>query len=94
MHPSCPVVQQGLWSSGSGMENAFLEYKIGQNENFPQVSTAHMHCNSTEGPRGGPRYVAPCLLLAYLLNVLRWRVVGMTNTGLVMKQKMLSAAAR
>lgn len=34
-----------------------------------------------------------CLLLAYLLNVLKWGVVGMTNPGLVMKEKILSTAA-
>lgn len=58
-------MQQGLWSSGDGMENTLLEYKIGQNENFPQISTAHVHCNSTEHPKGAPRCAAvlssPCL---------------------------------
>lgn len=76
------------------MENTFLEYKIGQNENFLQVSTACMHCNSTEGPRGAPSCTAPCLLLAYLLNVLKGRVMVVANRSLVMKQKILNAAAR
>lgn len=75
------------------MENTFLEYKTGQNENFLQISAAHTLCNSTEDPRGAPRSIAVLLLLAYLLNVVKWRVVGMTNAGVVMKEKLISAAA-
>lgn len=78
------------------MENAFLEYKIGQTEaeedSFFSSALLILTVTALNIPKEDQGVLQTCLL-ACLLNVLIWRVVGVMSTCMVMKQSMLSAAA-
>lgn len=79
------------------MENAFLEYKIGQPEAEENSSFGSalliLTVTALNIPKEDQGILQSCLLLACLLNALIRGVVGVTSTCMVMKQSMLSAAA-
>ena len=97
VHPRCTVGHQGPQGTGGGMENALLEYKVGQTEAEENSSFSSalliLTVTALNVPKEDQGVLQSCLLLACLLNVLIWRVVGVTSTCMVMKQSMLSAAA-